>query len=263
MQSADQHDLRLSAGIAAFIRGSEGDDIGRLVDQLDQFGEVAIFGGLPRDFARVGSANFNSDVDVVVDTPAGVLENVLRPMGAEVNRFGGYRMRYGRFEFDIWALERTWAVSAGHVAVQSLTDLVKTTFFDCDAILYHCRTSTISRSGSFWSNLHRGVVDINLEANPHQVGTLARTLRVLFDWQQSLSPKLADYLVAGLAEHRAAVVQYALAHSGAYRFTHELDLDVALGDLHCHETSNGLQFKQLMRHRRARAKLGSSCLNEI
>jgi hypothetical protein len=166
-------------------------------------------------------------------------------MRAERNRFGGYRLRHGRFDFDIWALERTWAVSTGHVAVRSLTDLVKTTFFDCDAVVYHCRSATISRSNSFWSNLHRGVVDINLEANPHQVGTLARTLRTLFDWQQDLSPKLAEYLVTGLAEHGAAVMQYARANAGNYRFTREVDLEVALGNLRHHKTWNGLQFKRV------------------
>lgn len=259
---ADAHlrDLELSSGIARFIRGQDGADIGRLVDMLGSVGEVGIFGGMPRDFARAGdSVAFNSDVDVVVDGPANALDDMLRPMEAERNRFGGYRLRCGRFDFDIWALEKTWAVSTGHVAVQSLTDLVKTTFFDCDAVVYHCRTATISRSSSFWSNLHRGVVDINLEANPHQVGALVRTLRVLFDWQQDLSPKLAEYLVAGLAEHGAAVVQYALAHGGHYRFTRELDLEVALGDLHCYETSQGLQFKHVINRKQHKATRDRYC----
>jgi hypothetical protein len=242
MRAAERHDLELSSRIARFIRGQEGADIGCLIDMLEPVGEVGIFGGMPRDFARAsGGGPFDSDVDVVVDAPADALDEVLHPMGADRNRFGGYRLRHGRFDFDIWALERTWAVSTGHVAVRSLTDLVKTTFFDCDAVVYHCRSGTISRSNSFWSNLHRGIVDINLQANPHQVGTLARTLRILFDWQQDLSPKLAEYLVTGLAEHGVAVMQYARASAGNYRFAREVDLEVALKNLRHHKTWNGLQ----------------------
>jgi hypothetical protein len=241
MRAAERHDLELSSRISHFIRGQEGADIGRLIDMLEPVGEVGIFGGMPRDFARAGRRAFDSDVDVVVDGPADALDEVLHPMGAERNRFGGYRMRHGRFDFDIWALERTWAVSTGHVAVRSLTDLVKTTFFDCDAVIYRCRSAAISRSNSFWSNLHRGVVDINLEANPHQIGALARTLRILFDWQQDLSPKLADYLVTGLVEHRVAVLQYARANARNYRFTQDVDLEVALENLLHHKTWHGLR----------------------
>jgi hypothetical protein len=246
MGAAEMHDGELSSRIAHFIRGQEGADIGRLIDMLEPVGEVGIFGGMPRDFARVGgSVAFASDVDVVVDAPTDALDEVLHPTGAKRNRFGGYRLRHGRFDFDIWALERTWAARTGHVAVSSLKDLVKTTFFDCDAVVYHCRSAAISRSNSFWPNLHRGVVDINLEANPHRVGMLARTLRILFDWEQDLSPKLAEYLVSGLAEHGAAVMQYARADAGNYRFAHEVDLEVALGKLHQYKRWNGIQFKRV------------------
>ena len=242
-------DHELSSDISQFIRSERGSDIGRLVDLLEAVGPSAIFGGLPRDFARDGSSSFDSDVDVVVDAPAAALDACLQPMGAERNRFGGYRLRFGRFDFDVWALERTWAASTGQVAVRTLSDLVKTTFFDCDAILYHCQTAAISRPSAYWSKARRHVIDINLEANPHQVGTLVRTLRALFDWQQDLSPKLANYLVLGLAEHHAAVLQYALAQPRTYRFARELDLDATLTQLHHHRIGTGLCSHQVTRRR--------------
>jgi hypothetical protein len=40
-------------------------------------------------------------------------------------------------------------------------------------------------------------------------------------------------------------MQYARAHAGNYRFTHEVDLEVALGNLHHHKTWNGLKFKRV------------------
>ncbi|EHH03922.1 hypothetical protein ATCR1_19631 [Agrobacterium tumefaciens CCNWGS0286] len=209
-------DLDLSHDIADFIRGSHGGDIGSLVDILSGAGDSAIFGGLPRDFAREGRNAFNSDVDVVVDASPDMLDTLLAALGGHRNRFGGYRLKYGRFDFDVWALQSTWAVSNGYVAAHSLNDLIKTTFFDCDAVLFHCRTLEITSSDRFWTSIKHGIVDINLEANPHYIGTLARTLRILLDWRQDLGPKLTSYLVEGMARNGGEIVDY-VARNGLGR----------------------------------------------
>lgn len=215
---ADQHTLQLdlSLDIADFIRGSQGEEIGALLDILSGVGESAIFGGLPRDFARDGRSAFNSDVDVVVDASSDVLDTLLCELGGQRNRFGGYRLKYGRFDFDVWALQSTWAVSNGHVAAHSLNDLIKTTFFDCDAVLFRCRTLEIISSDRFWESIKHGIVDINLEANPHYIGTLARTLRILLEWRQGLGPKLTKYLADGIARNEAEIVNY-VARNGLGR----------------------------------------------
>src|SRR5690348_14297568 len=103
--TSSQHvlDRGLSSDIADFMRGPQGHDVGELTDRLSLIGDCAIFGGLPRDFAREGRAAFKSDVDVVVDAAPGALDELLGRMGGQRNRFGGYRLKYGRFDFDVWA----------------------------------------------------------------------------------------------------------------------------------------------------------------
>ncbi|MBM2712880.1 hypothetical protein JQK88_16995 [Mesorhizobium caraganae] len=234
--TTSQHmlDHGLSSDIADFIRGPKGHDIGDLIDRLSPVGDCAIFGGLPRDFARDGRNSFRSDVDVVVDAAPGALDALLGQLGGERNRFGGYRLRYGRFDFDVWALQTTWAASNDYVTVHSLTDLVKTTFFDCDAVLFHCRTLEITRSEQFWPSIEHGIVDINLEANPHYIGTLARTLRILFDWQQQLTPRLANYLAEGIARSRNEILDYATRNGAGLGLASGTDLDAAISALYTH-----------------------------
>lgn len=233
-------DRGLSSDIADFIRGPQGHDIGDLIDRLIPVGDCAIFGGLPRDFAREGRDAFKSDVDVVVDAAPGALNALLGQMGGQRNRFGGYRLKYGRFDFDVWALQTTWAASTGHVEVHSLTDLVKTTFFDCDAVLFHCRTLEISRSERFWTSIEHGIVDINLEANPHYIGTLARTLRILFDRRQQLTPRLATYLAEGIAHNRKEILDYATRNGAGLGLTAGTDLDTAISALDKHCTGSSI-----------------------
>lgn len=225
-------DRQLSAEIADYIHGSDGHDISELIELISPVGDCAIFGGMPRDFARRGRDAFNSDVDIVVDVAPGLLDGLLACLGGVRNRFGGYRLKHGRFDFDIWALQSTWAAASGHVEVRSLPDLVKTTFFDCDAVLYHCRTREIARSEQFWSGIEQRVVDINLEANPHHIGALARTLRVFISWQQDLAPRLASYLVDGIARNRDEIVDYTRRNSASLGLADGSEIQCALQHLY-------------------------------
>lgn len=249
---APQDDLTLGSTVTQFIRGRDGVEIGRMADFLSSVGKVAILGGMPRDFARTGSSeNFRSDVDLVVDAPAAELRRVLRPHSVKFNRFGGCRFHYGAFEFDVWALENTWAVASGYVPAQSLSDLINTTFFDCDAVVYHCESGAISSTPGFWRSLHKRRIDINLEFNPHRVGTLARTLRALLDWQLDLSPKLESYLLAGLVQHGTAVARYTQDNTHSYRFARVLDMRQTINRLSDNGTDHSLDFQNEVRQLRA------------
>jgi hypothetical protein len=228
--TASQHvlDRSLSFDISDFIRGAQGHDIGNFIDRLSPMGDCAIFGGLPRDFAREGRDAFKSDVDIVVDAAPEKLDALLEQFGGHRNRFGGYRLRYGRFDFDVWALQTTWAASNGHVEVHSLTDLIKTTFFDCDAVVFHCRTLEISRSEQFWTSIKSGIVDINLEANPHYIGTLARSLKIAFDRQKQMTPRLLNYLAKGIERSHNELLEYTKRNGTSFGLASKVELDVAI-----------------------------------
>ncbi len=164
-----------------------GPEIADLVGHLGQIGEVAIFGGMPRDIARAGAQAFASDVDLVVDTEPGRLAELFRGAPARRNRFGGFRIDGRRHCYDVWALSSTWAVEAGHVRATSLDDLVHTTFFNCDAVIYRCSADRMHHGKRFRAWLHDHVVDVNLENNPNPAGTVGRALRAVLDWNTPLA----------------------------------------------------------------------------
>ncbi|QFU16924.1 hypothetical protein [Microvirga thermotolerans] len=188
-----------------------GPEISETISRVRPLGGVAIFGGMLRDLARGGAGAFRSDVDLVVDCEAEELDRFVRDMPVERNKFGGYRFVGRRFVYDLWALPNTWAVRQGHVAAHALADLTKTTFFDCDAVVYDAGTRAIHWSDRYLEKLQAETVEINLEDNPNRVGVLARTLRILFDWRQSLGPQLAWYLHQGLGELADEVCRYGAA----------------------------------------------------
>lgn len=150
--------------------------------ELEEFDHIAIVGGLVRDLARKGKVGFRSDIDIVIDGDVEKVADLARRLNATPNRFGGFGWTSERWKIDFWALGTTWAVTHGHVAVKELSDITKTTFFDCDAICYEYRTRTIHASPEYLARLRARTMDINLLPNPSIEGNLLRAARRILLW---------------------------------------------------------------------------------
>lgn len=192
--------------------------VGELICQLEPFGEVAIVGGMLRDLLlkdRYGA--FSSDVDLVVDAPdSPALRAVLERHGAVANRFGGYALDTA-WKSDVWLLGSTWAHVAGHRRVSRIEDLLETTFFNWDAVIYSPSRKRIMCRPGYLEDLDGRMLDINLEPNPNPLGSCVRTLRAAVQWGATVSPRLAELCAAVIAEHGTAAVVAAETRSYGHR----------------------------------------------
>lgn len=150
--------------------------------ELKDFDRIAIVGGLVRDLARKGKVGFKSDIDIVIDGDVEKVSELARRLDAQPNRFGGFGWKSDRWKIDFWALSATWAATSGHVLVTELSDIPKTTFFDCDAVCYDYRAKTIHASPEYLPRLHARTIDINLLPNPSVEGNLLRAARRILLW---------------------------------------------------------------------------------
>jgi predicted nucleotidyltransferase len=163
-------------------------------------GDVAIFGGMVRDIAFSGSRDFRSDVDAVIATEDHAsLDKLVRSYDHTKNRFGGYRIQLSRSSVDLWTLDSTWAFRSGVVQGRCFADLIRTTFFDWDAIVFEVRSGRIHTIDGYLERLRRRLVDINLPTNPNPLGAVLRTLRLVVSQRAALSNNLADHLCEHLA----------------------------------------------------------------
>ncbi len=162
------------------------------------FPNVAIIGGLVRDFARKGRTGFRSDIDLVIDAPADNVRDLAANLRASPNRFGGFSFCHPQWKVDFWALETTWASTNGHVKVRNFEDLTRCTFFDFDAALYDLKTRTILCEAGYLEKLRSRQLDINLAATPSLRGNLLRSVRRLLLWNVAAGPKLENFIVRNL-----------------------------------------------------------------
>jgi hypothetical protein len=194
-----------------------------LLSLVGSFGPAVLFGGLIRDLALGNARSFSSDVDIVVkDMPPHVLAHFASRHAAGENSFGGFRVPMGRWLFDIWTFERTWAFSAGFVDGHSLADLLSTTFFNWDAVLFDIQKRQLIARPSYLSDLQHGCLAINLRATPNELGAVVRALRLMWQSEAKISPELAEFIHAQIVEHGLdQIVASDAKRSGRRRLTAE------------------------------------------
>jgi hypothetical protein len=171
-------------------------DIARIISLLSRAGNVLLFGGFVRDIALFGTRAQPSDIDLVVQVrPGAKLDELLGEMRASRNRYGGFRFSSGRWNFDAWDLEHTWAFRSGLVPGTGVDALLRTTFFDWDAIAYDFERRQLHCEERYFEIIASRIVDINLLDNPNPIGNAMRAIRILETGRGRLSRRLASYVI--------------------------------------------------------------------
>lgn len=172
----------------------------RFINELSVCAEVFIFGGALRDISLLGAPHFNSDVDTVVQVHDNdVFMDILARHGALQNKFGGYRIRLQRWNFDVWELSKTWAFSEGLVKNRGPLSLLETTFFNWDAILYDWQSGALHHAPKYFPDMSGKYLELVLQKNPNTIGALVRTLRILDRSDEiTAGPNLSAFIVGQL-----------------------------------------------------------------
>ena len=191
---------RIQYFLSSNYRG-RGEILRNLLPRLKNFGPVVVFGGLVRDLALFGNRKFCSDLDLVIDTSdLDGFHNYMLSIRAKFNRYLGYRVVIGRWPVDIWPLQNTWAHREGHVEIKEFKDLLDTTFFGCDAILYDISKNKLVSNRGYFEEMSKRLLDINLLPNPNPIGNSVRAFRYAIDKKFIWSYRLSRYIAERIDE---------------------------------------------------------------
>jgi len=161
------------------------------------------------------------DVDIVVDCSPEELNAALASFPFHRTRFGGLRIAFGKWSFDIWPLRNTWAFAVGHMHA-TFENLPKTTFFNIEAVAIQFNTKPRKRrplySFGFAEAISKRVLDINFEPNPFPQLCVIRGLLTATRHGLLLSPRLARYMLEqGNRAEIAEIMQAQFGHYGIVR----------------------------------------------
>lgn len=164
-------------------------DISLFLSQLSSLGSCFFFGGTPRDIALQRQPR---DLDIVVNTADGKLEEVVGQFPHRRNRFGGYHLEIAQTKVDIWCLENTWAFRAG-LLTASPYNLTRSVFLNIDGIAVDPFRCAVYAEPFLEYCLTREL-DIVLRENPFPDLCVLRTLVFLSKEKCSASELLREYI---------------------------------------------------------------------
>lgn len=183
-----------------YLGESIGDFVGFLSDAVPG-GNLYVFGGVLRDLALFGRRGFHSDIDLVVEGDWSTLATYVEKLGAQRNKFGGYRLSLDEWPIDIWNARETWAIQRGLIEYKGIASLTETTVLNWDGILMNWRTRNFVHRRRYFEELRTRTLDLVLEENPNPRGMAVRVFRHLcLKDAKTITARLARYL-ARCANH--------------------------------------------------------------
>ena len=191
-----------------------------LFRRIESLGNVYLFGGILRDIALYGIAEFGSDIDIVYTGKTSEVDlSTVGFVSAPRNRFGGIRIKTQRWFVDVWDAQQSWAFIQGYRKYRSIESLLDTTITNWERILYRVDGGELICDDNYFSDLQQRYLDVVLEENPNALGMYIRLLRAYAIKDASiLSNKAAQIIGEGLSAYSFEEMNdYEKAHySGAY-----------------------------------------------
>ena len=234
--------------------------IADFADSLLALGPTVAIGGFPRDLYLCGNRQFRSDVDFVVDAASlTAFDRLTARLGGTPNSFGGCRIDLGRWMADVWPLERTLAAVFGHVTVSCMRDLLRTTFFDWDAILYSVGDRKLITDHAWFDRINRRVLDINLEPNPNPLGAAVRAIRCAYRWEAAFGERLAAHVAKQIMDHGWQSLADRDRCSFPSAVLGGLDGDAVFAAVHAHSRNGGAPLRLPLRPAQTAFDLVGGC----
>lgn len=165
------------------------------VNELQQHGELLLFGGSIRDYLNNnGFESIPRDFDIVIKTNE-CLDSIINTdyYSAKRNKFGGYKFFIDGLKFDVWSLQDTWAFKEHKVNFSNTEDLNKTVFLNIDALFYNIYKKELCDHG-YSEAINNHELDIILSDNPYPELNIARACRFKMKFNLNFSVDLKTYI---------------------------------------------------------------------
>jgi hypothetical protein len=169
--------------------------------------KAVLFGGAPRSLLISRFLHRRSgrprDLDIVIQGQSlEVLSRAFEMLISRETRFGGLQLRSDEWHFDVWPLERTWAILEDGISQPDFSDLPRTTFLNVEAVAIELwpmggsDRKIYSGDDQFFRAVIDRVVEVNRVDNPFPDLCVVRSLIMAHDLDFRIGSKLAQYIAS-------------------------------------------------------------------
>lgn len=165
------------------------------IDQLAQDHAVYFFSGIIRDFF-LRRKEKNRDIDIMIDGEENSVERILQNYTFRQNSFGGYKVRVGAGDVDLWHIKNTWALTHGQTVIdfELHTYIPQTAFFNFSSIIYDYKAKKFHFTVHFQRFLRDRHIDVVYLPNPNQALCVVNTIYYSKKYNLKISPRLWRFI---------------------------------------------------------------------
>ncbi len=178
--------------------------VGKLILQkFCEYNNVYVFSGLTRDFLT-GQISDIRDLDFVSDglQKSDQFFRLIRGY-FRLNSFGGIKIRDENLNIDFWEIKNTWGIKELNLK-PTPENLIKTTFFNCSAILFDYKEKRFIISDHFIEFLQNDILDYVYPVNPNTPLCIINTIYYIDKFNFGISQRLAKWII----KHYDSTVDY-------------------------------------------------------
>lgn len=184
--------------------------------------DVYVFSGVIRDYF-VRPQREHRDLDIVLEHDInwyGIYRLYRKQIEVRMNSYGGFKVRIGALNIDVWTMDRTWGLVRKGIRVTP-QNLVRTAFFNFSAIVYSMRRQCFYVHRSFAEFVENKEVGIVYKENPNVPLCILNSIYYSRELQMPLTKELKRWIVA----HYSIFDNYEtpqLSHWGVVRYNNRV-----------------------------------------
>ena len=191
----------------------------QLLNIIAEQTNIYIFSGVIRNFL-LGEYE-NRDLDIVVSRIEAIKipRLYLRDIHIKKNSFGGFKIKIGKLNVDIWDINNTWGLQRLDLK-KTPNNLINTAFFNFSAIVYDFKKERFIFNEKFESFYLNKSMDVVYNDNPNKALCIINTIYYQKKYKFQISKGLCEWVVANsIYDHDYEKIQ--LKHFGEILYSIE------------------------------------------
>lgn len=179
---------------------------------LTDFTHVYLFSGIIRNYFLHNY--LIRDVDLVIDSNVD-LKKILKEVPVETNSFGGYKFKLGSKQFDVWMLDKTWALNLEKkIDWQLFSYLPTSVFFNFSAIIYSINERKFIYSKDFLKFLEKKEIDFVFKENLKKDLCIVNTIYYSEKYNLKISSRLEKLIRSWQLKYKFNLEETQIKHFG-------------------------------------------------
>tara|TARA_R100000908_G_scaffold65369_1_gene54972 strand:+ start:22246 stop:22980 length:735 start_codon:yes stop_codon:yes gene_type:complete len=162
--------------------------INKTIERVD----IYVFSGVIRNYFL--NSHELRDIDFVVEDISRIRE-VIENYEYRENSFGGFKIKIGEMDVDLWETKNTWAFKYQNEIDYKLFKVIpNTSFFNFSSVIYHLNRKEFIYNEDFLNFLRKKELEISFYPNPNHQLCLINTLYYSEKYKLTVGKKLKSFL---------------------------------------------------------------------